>query len=208
MSNKSENINELLTALSKAQAQIEGAKKDCDNPFFKSKYADLSSVWQACREPLTSNGLSIIQTAEPTEKGWSLVTTLGHCSGQWMSSRMPLMFKDGTPQAMGSAITYARRYALAAIAGVAQEDDDGNEASGKKTMFNEDNTKKVSPVNNNAPKIQPPNLTDQEIQALKNALGSDPARIEKLLKLYRVQEMTYLTRAQYEEAMKIATSKK
>jgi len=131
MINKSETINELATALSKAQGAIGGAIKDSTNPFFKSKYADLKSVWCVIREPLSANGLSIVQFPESGENGVKLETILMHTSGQWLSNsfEMPVMKKDA--QAVGSAITYARRYALTAIMGVYQEDDDGNTATSK-----------------------------------------------------------------------------
>lgn len=131
MSEQSEQINELAGALAKAQGKITGALKDSANPFFKSKYADLASVWDACRGPLSENGLAIVQQTESDDSGVYVVTTLAHSSGQWMRSRLRLTPKDDTPQAMGSAITYGRRYALAAAVGVAQVDDDGNAASGK-----------------------------------------------------------------------------
>jgi len=129
----SEQINELSTALAKAQGTIASAKKDRENPFFKSSYADLASVWDACRKPLSDNGLSVVQTTDITDKGVFLVTMLAHASGQWISGILPIRPVKDDPQGMGSAITYMRRYALAAIAGVAPEehDDDGNEASGK-----------------------------------------------------------------------------
>ena len=129
---QSENINEIAAALSKAQGQIKGALKDSTNPFFKAKYADLSSVWEACRGPLSGNGLAVVQTTSDSEKGIAVITSLVHSSGQWFRGHLTLEPKDKTPQGYGSAITYARRYALAAIVGVAPEDDDGNSASEKK----------------------------------------------------------------------------
>jgi hypothetical protein len=131
MSEQSEQINELAGALAKAQGKITGALKDSANPFFKSKYADLASVWDACRSALSDNGLAVIQLTESDDSGVFVVTTLAHSSGQWMRSRLRLTPKDDSPQAMGSAITYGRRYALAAMVGVAQVDDDGNAASGR-----------------------------------------------------------------------------
>lgn len=126
-------INELATALSKAQGEITGALKDSANPFFKSKYADLASCWDACRTPLSKNGLALTQFPTTQEGATYLVTTLLHTSGQWMRSALIVQPKDDTPQGMGSALTYARRYALTAIVGVAQVDDDGNAASGRPT---------------------------------------------------------------------------
>lgn len=128
--NTSENINEIMGALSKAQGKIQPALKDKKNPFFKSNYADLSSVWGACRDALTENGLAVVQAVKPSENGMSLVTTLGHSSGQWIRSEMPIMLQKQDPQALGSALTYYRRYSLAALVGVvSDEDDDGNRAS-------------------------------------------------------------------------------
>jgi hypothetical protein len=131
MSEQSEQIGELAKALAVAQGKITGALKDSSNPFFKSRYADLASVWDACRGPLSENGLAVMQLTESDDAGVYVSTTLAHSSGQWMRSRLRLQPKDGTPQGLGSAITYGRRYALAAIVGVAQVDDDGNAASGR-----------------------------------------------------------------------------
>lgn len=128
--------NEIATALCKAQAAMQGAKKDTANPFHKSKYADLASVWEAIREPLTANGLSVCQLVEDSAPGTVRLTTiLMHTSGQTLTSTFSMPVKDSTnPQAVGSALTYARRYALSAMVGVAPEDDDGNSATnlGKK----------------------------------------------------------------------------
>ena len=129
--NTSPTIGALAAALAKAQADITGAVKDSANPFFKSKYADLESVWSACRKQLTSNGLSVIQTTQPTKQGLMLVTTLAHSSGQWIRGYMPVLAKDASAQAQGSGLSYARRYALAALVGVYQTDDDAEAAHGR-----------------------------------------------------------------------------
>ena len=126
---RSENLNELGAALAKAQGAIEGAIKDTANPFFKTKYADLSSVWDACRQQLTVNGLSIVQTPTEAENGIGVETMLIHASGQWLSNTFTMPVSKADAQGVGSAITYARRYALAAMVGVAPEDDDGNAAT-------------------------------------------------------------------------------
>jgi hypothetical protein len=128
---QSESIAALAAALSKAQADITGALKDSSNPFFKSKYADLASCWDACRKQLAANNLAVIQTTEVTESGTVLVTTIAHSSGEWMRGTLPVVTKDNGPQAQGSGITYARRYALAAIVGLAQIDDDAEAAQAR-----------------------------------------------------------------------------
>ena len=123
---KSESIKELLTALAKAQGKISAAKKDSTNPHFKSKYADLASCWEAIKEPLSTNGLSLSQWVSSSASGLNLITMLGHSSGEYIYSEYS-MPSGQTSQAIGSAITYARRYALSAAVGlVADDDDDGN----------------------------------------------------------------------------------
>jgi len=125
-------INELAAALSKAQAKIEGAVKDSTNPFFKSKYADLQSVVDAIRAPFAENNLAVTQTTDfDKECGICIITTLMHSSGQWIRGALPIMAIKQDPQGTGSAISYARRYALAAIAGVYQCDDDSESAHGR-----------------------------------------------------------------------------
>lgn len=128
-SDMSDKIDQLATALAAAQGEITGALKGTANDFFKSKYADLAACWDACREHLSSNGLSVIQTTEPAENGITVVTTLAHKSGQWMRGRLTMTPDKAGPQALGSCITYARRYALAAIVGLAQVDDDAESAT-------------------------------------------------------------------------------
>jgi len=129
---RSEQINELATALAKAQGEIKGAVRDTANPFFKSKYADLASVWEACRTALTSNGLAVVQALRAVEGGVEVLTMLLHASGQWVSESLAVPAAKQDAQGFGSAVTYARRYGLAAMVGVAPEDDDGNAAAASK----------------------------------------------------------------------------
>ncbi|WP_020695291.1 ERF family protein [Reyranella massiliensis] len=128
----SQEIAKLAAALCKAQSVIEGAKKDSNNPHFKTKYADLSSVWEAVRKPLTDNGLSIVQFPRTVNNGVEIETTLLHTSGEYMSDVLWMPCTQMNAHGVGSAITYGRRYALMAVAGVApEEDDDGNGAAGR-----------------------------------------------------------------------------
>ncbi len=142
MENRSEHINELTNALAIAQAEIKNPTKDSANPFFKSKYADLATIWDAVRQPLTKQGLAFMQL--PSSDGPKVMVTgiLSHKSGQFIESTLTMTAKDSTPQAIGSALTYARRYQLSAMCGVApqDEDDDGNHAQGHqaKTEHNTD----------------------------------------------------------------------
>ena len=119
----SENINELATALAKAQGEMKNAGKTSDNPFFKSKYADLAEILNAVREPLSKYGLSISQLYDGMgvpDKTITVTTLLMHSSGQYISNSANYPVAKADIQGVGSAITYARRYS--------QEDDDGNAA--------------------------------------------------------------------------------
>jgi len=144
--NKSESIAGLAAALAAAQGVMKGALKDSANPFFKSRYADLASVVEAIRAAFSANGLSYIQTVEPSDKDEVRVeTTLLHASGEWISCgilSLPVSKIDA--QGYGSALTYARRYSLSAAVGVAPEDDDGNAASAAKPKLTMDCTDHIS----------------------------------------------------------------
>lgn len=132
--NKSEQIDKLAQALCAMQKDLIGPTKDSSNPFYKSKYADLASVWEAIRDPMTKNGLSVLQTMSGDVEKVVVETVLLHVSGQYISGSLTLVpAKPHDPQSVGSAITYGRRYSLMAILCVAPEDDDGNSASGTHT---------------------------------------------------------------------------
>tara|TARA_R110000868_G_scaffold192806_7_gene437399 strand:+ start:2249 stop:3046 length:798 start_codon:yes stop_codon:yes gene_type:complete len=128
---QSESIAALAAALAKSQMQIQPALKNTVNPYFKSHYANLEAVWEACREPLNKNGLSVVQFPCDGDAGRiGLCTILMHLSGEWMSEVVTTRAVKDDPQGLGSALTYLRRYSLAAVVGIcATEDDDGNAAS-------------------------------------------------------------------------------
>lgn len=124
--NKSETIELLAQALLKAQTEFMTASKDAKNPFFKSKYATLNSVWEAVATALHNNGLVCIQPIVNN----MVATTIIHTSGQFITSECPIVCaKQNDPQALGSAITYSRRYALASMLGVMTDDDDDAESA-------------------------------------------------------------------------------
>jgi hypothetical protein len=125
----SESIKAIAPAIVRAQAEIDVVVANADNPFFKSKYADLDACWRTLKEPLQRQGIALIQTlgfipgAGPT-----LITTLLHLSGEYISGEQPVCAAKDDPQGMGSAITYARRYGLSAILALVQVDDDAEGA--------------------------------------------------------------------------------
>lgn len=125
---QSEQIDQLAAALAKVQAQLKPAIRDSANPFFKSKYADLGAVWDACRDALAANGCSVLQFPGFADGTALLTTVLVHTSGQWMQGTAGAPLVKADAQGVGSCISYLRRYALAAVVGVVTEDDDGEGA--------------------------------------------------------------------------------
>jgi ERF superfamily protein len=181
---KSDTITALAGALAAAQSEIEGAKKDSTNPHFRSKYADLGAVWDACRGPLTKHGLAVVQFPR-SENGCVLVETiLTHKSGEWMSETLALPVSKQDAQGYGSAMTYARRYSLMAVAGIAPEDDDGNAAvlggQGK----------------------QPEIITSEQAISLEDRIAKQGANKQALLEYYKVDGLHQLTPQQLASAHK------
>ena len=129
---KSDKIDKLASALSKAQSEMKGAEKKSINPFFNSGYADLHTVIESSFPHLTKNGLSVVQGNESRPGEFFVTTMLLHESGQWIKSKLKMPVEKATAQSVGSVITYGRRYGLSAITGIAQYDDDGNAASQSK----------------------------------------------------------------------------
>jgi hypothetical protein len=127
--NKSESIAALAEAMAQAQSEIENASKNAANPHFKSKYADLAEVLNTARPVLSKHGIAVIQFPSFAEGVASVETVITHKSGEWMSNICFAPVTKQDAQGVGSAITYLRRYSLAAVAGIAQEDDDANQAS-------------------------------------------------------------------------------
>lgn len=119
----------IAAALAAAQAQMGKALKSANNPHFKSKYADLSSVVDATMPALNANGIAVIQPMQESETGRVVMTKFIHTSGEVLECAIPLIVAKNDMQGMGSAITYARRYGLMSLAGIAPEDDDGNAAA-------------------------------------------------------------------------------
>lgn len=208
--NRSEQINEIATALSKTQGEIKNAKMDTINPHFKSKYADLASVWDSCREPLSKNGLSITQVFIFMD-GTYLETTLMHTSGQWISSILPIQPVRNDPQGVGSAITYMRRYALSAIVGIAPEDDDDGNDSSRSLQKEEYNYR--APQGPTGKTVIPPKPMPQaevskhptepqlkRLFAIVHAHGLSNDEIKEMIKKdYKIESSKELTIEQYNE---------
>ena len=129
----SEQIDKIAPALLAAQKEIGNASKDAKNPHFRNSYASLGSVIEAVKEPLNKHGIAIVQTLSEGKEGLHLSSRLLHTSGQWIEDTAFSPISKNDPQGVGSAVTYLRRYSLAALLCITQEDDDGNAASGGAT---------------------------------------------------------------------------
>ena len=168
----SEQISELAAALAVAQGMMENAIMNRTNPHFKTKYADLSSVLNAARKPLSANGLAIVQTIGDG----ILHTRLLHTSGQWIASEHPLPM-SGKPQEIGSALTYARRYSLSALIGIAaDEDDDANVATSRsngKATGELLNAEQMEYVWEKAREYCDPDVQQEWVELLVKTLGHD-----------------------------------
>ena len=121
---------EFIKAFVKVQAALEPAIKNSVNPHFKSKFADLTSCYEACRKILSENQIALIQQPCTSEDGSTILKThLLHVSGQGIVGEMHVCDRTATSQQKGSALTYIRRYSLVSMVGLATEDDDGNAAN-------------------------------------------------------------------------------
>lgn len=167
MFQKSETIKELAEALLKAQKEISKAYKTATNPFFKSSYADLTSVISAVKEPLNENGITFLQAIDATEGGQPVIETiLLHESGQYLSSRTPVFCsKPNDPQAFGSGVTYSKRYALQAMMGLPTTDDDGEKAMAR----NKKPAPKPNPSTRSTPPAKRPEIPKEALDIVTQA---------------------------------------
>lgn len=187
---RSDTIGKLGLALSKAQKEITGARKDANNPFFKSKYADLASVQDAIKDALSSNEIAFTQFTENDDSGNVVVETmLIHSSGEWIASKLAMKPVKPDPQSIGSCITYARRYALAAICGVAQVDDDGSLASGQVISM-------------------PKQLTQDQKQSLNSLIEEAKPDINALCSHFKINSIAEINSINYEPIMGALKAKK
>ena len=129
---RSDTIAKLTAAVTKAVAELKNPPKDSVNPFFNCKYADLATVRDAVLPVLARHDLAVLQLPCELDNAAALTTLLAHTSGEWVETTIKLRPVRNDPQGIGSALTYARRYALQSIAGVAAEDDDDGNAAGRR----------------------------------------------------------------------------
>jgi hypothetical protein len=177
----SENIEKLAEALCAAQGEMGGAVKGSANPFFKSSYADLTSVIKAIKEPCQNNGLSYVQLPHRSDSSIGVVTRLMHVSGQWLENEFTLPMVKSDPQAAGSAITYARRYALQALFGIPAVDDDGESAM----------------IRGDKPKL----IDESQLAVIFDLLDKTDSDVDKFCKAFHIEGVEAMLSSQFDKAM-------
>ncbi len=200
--NKSEQLNELFSALAKAQAEIKTAGLNNQNPYFKSKYADLAEIVKVSRPALTKFGLCVIQQVMPNDDGQNILhTILAHSSGQWISSQMRILPVKNDIQSLASYLTYLRRYSYAATIGVvaSDEDDDAEvavaetrETFARGTALNT----KYNPKLNNLDTV-----TKEQIEELEYELSEYPDVAEQVLDGLKIQSLADMPKQKYQAAI-------
>ncbi len=188
----------------KYHLEVKPAELNGYNPHFKSKYADLTSVLEACRVPLANQGLCIMQTTDIRSEGrLVLITRMYHVSGQWRQCIYPVKPVKEDPQGYGTAMTYARRYSIATIAGVAIEDDDGNNASGKNGKSGNDK--------NTTPLVKPASTIDYTIigrtqqselfVVMKDSEKTNEELLKYLKTNYGIEKSAYIKREWFNDIL-------
>lgn len=200
---RSKELNEIFSAMAKAQAEMKIAGLDNENPYFKSRYADLATLVRASRPSLTKFGLSIIQQVLPNEDGQMILhTILGHSSGQFIETRMRILPVKNDIQSFGSYITYLRRYSYAAIIGcVASGDDDDGEAA---MVASRDVMAKGTAINAKYhPKEESQEtITKEQMEEAEYELGEYPDILDQVLEGLRIQSLADMPKSKYQVSMK------
>ena len=187
----SETISKLAEALSLAQAEMTGAKKSSNNPFFKSKYSDLSSVVEALSKPFANHGLSFVQSPGFDGERVTVDTRIMHKSGEWIEGTTILPPTKNDAQGYGSSITYGKRYGIQSMAGVPSVDDDGNDAVKHKTD-----------------KKPAKKITKAQVETIKTLLVEVDADIPKFLQHFQVESVDQIAAPDFNRVIGALEGKK
>lgn len=205
-------LNKIFEALAKVQGAMGFAKKDSENPFYRTTYADLASCWETCRELLSKKNLCVIQLTQESKDGMVIVRSiLGHSSGQWISGMLALKPTKTDPQGVGAAFTYGRRFGLMGLVGIAPDDDDDGNSISKTPTQNykpiqtqqkaQQKTKSSLPIPK--PKQTEKLVTEEQLQnlyALSRLCKWESDSVKNYMKkAYNVDNSTQLTESQYHE---------
>lgn len=186
---RSSDLKELFTALAKAQSEMEIAGKRSKNPFFKSKYADLAEIVRASRVYLSKYGLSVIQQILPNNDGHSILhTILAHSSGEWISSQMKIVPQKSDIQALGSYITFLRRYSYAALVGIVTSDDDDD---GEMAVSHEQFPRTIKEVSKEE------KVSADQLDELQYELMDHPDIAEEVLDKMKISRLSELPKAKF-----------
>ena len=177
----SNEINELAAAMAIAQGQMGAAYKNSSNPHFKSSFADLASISDVIKKPLSDNGLSVVQFPINNEQGVAITTRVMHKSGQWIEESFGIKPVKAGPQEYGSLISYFRRYALAAIFAIPQTDDDANSIQ----------------LAAEAPQKPVDAITGDQVKALVNLLDGDEKLRTQLMDAHGISKLEHLQSNQF-----------
>lgn len=181
--------NQLLESLAKMQGSLDNAKKESENPFYKSKYADLSTCLVTAKKVMAENGLSVSQHCTFDGTNVHCVSVLGHSSGQMMVSTLVIPVTKKDPQGIGMAITYARRYALSSIIGLAQADDDAE------SSVSHDENGEQTPAYEYA--------TDKQVKMIRTIISKYKISTDSILNRYQVANLESLGKNQASECIRI-----
>jgi hypothetical protein len=193
MMQTSETIEAIAAALAKAQGEILNPAKEAENPHFRSHYADLSAGINAVRSCLSKNAIAFTQATHLDGDVLMMETRLVHSSGQWIASIFPVCRFPAKPQEVGSAMTYARRYALFALVGIAGEDDDGEAANKAETPAKRGNGSD--------------RISAEQLQELRQLIISADADLPKFLRFFGVETLEKLPAAKFDGAMRMLKAK-
>lgn len=196
--NRSETLNELFGALAKAQSEMQTASLNAENPYFKSRYSDLTEIVRASRPALTKHGLSVIQQILTNSDGQSILhTILGHVSGQYIETQMRILPPKSDVQSLGSYLSYLRRYAYASIVGVTtgNEDDDGEIAvHDSRQTFN----KGIAPSLKYDPKVESyQSISKDQLEQLEYELAEYPDIAEEIKTKMQLQHLADLPKSKF-----------
>lgn len=203
---QSPQLDQLFVALSKAQEEMDAAYKTKNNPFFKSRYADLGEIVGAARPALCKNGLSVMQQIVSWDGVHYLTTTVGHASGQWMRSCMAVNPLKDDIQSLGSAITYLRRYCYASLMGVIVEDDDG-EAAVNRNSNQTPNQYKAQPVYQKSI-AQHEVITLEQYDQLVYEISEHDDIAEKVLAAYNIDSLKHVPKAMFMKVIEAVRNNK
>jgi hypothetical protein len=202
---RSEEINELSTALAKAQSEMPTAGLNSENPYFKSSYADLSEIVRVSRPSLTKNGLSVTQQIITDDNGATMIhTVLMHSSGQWIETNMRVLPPKNDVQALGSYLTYLRRYSYGALVGVVVTDDSDDDDGERAVATSRETFAKGTALNAKYdPKKQSSEvITKEQLEELEYELSEYPDIAEQILEGFKLLSVADLPKEKYSASIR------